>query len=492
MLSTKVVAAAPAGHTTPLLALLVTEAGLPASLRPVDQQTGGAIGRLYGAGDFRGKTDETALFYPEGPAARVLLVGIGRAAADRHAVRRGAAVASKRARTVGVERLSIAIAAEASTLPTTDLAQVITEGLVQGAWFFDGMKQPPAPEDNRPKLAGAELLFANQTAEAEAGHRTGEAIGAAHAAARDLQILPGNVCTPCYVGDTAEALGRQHGFKVTVLDRDALKTEGMGALLAVAQGSAEEPRFIVLEYKGNGSPPVVLIGKGITFDSGGISIKPADRMEDMKYDMSGAAAVLGTFEMLGRLKPKLHVIGLIPSCENMPSATAYKPGDVVKAHSGKTIEVVNTDAEGRVILADALSYARRFKPACVLDAATLTGAVVIALGHAATGLMGTDVALLNELREAGEKSGERVWELPLWDDYRDLIKSDIADVKNSGGRPAGTITGAWFLREFADGYPWAHLDIAGTAYSDRDMPSMVKGPTGVGARLFSEFVLARA
>jgi leucyl aminopeptidase len=278
---------------------------------------------------------------------------------------------------------------------------------------------------------------------------------------------------------------------VTVLDSAAIKSEGMGALLAVAQGSAEEPRFIAMEYQGKNGAPVVLIGKGITFDSGGISIKPADRMEDMKFDMSGAAAVLGTFEMLGRLKPKVHVVGLIPSCENMPSATSYKPGDVVKSQSGKTIEVVNTDAEGRLILADALSYARRYKPACVLDAATLTGAVVIALGHSAAGLLGTDVALLNEVREASEKSGEKVWELPLWDEYRDLIKSDIADMKNSGGRPAGTITGAWFLREFVDRFPWAHLDIAGTAYADRDSPSMAKGPTGMGARLFSEFVLAR-
>jgi leucyl aminopeptidase len=236
----------------------------------------------------------------------------------------------------------------------------------------------------------------------------------------------------------------------------------------------------------------VLVGKGITFDSGGISIKPAQSMEEMKYDMSGAAAVLGTFEMLGRLKPAVHVVGLIPSAENMLSGTAYKPGDVVRSHFGKTIEVVNTDAEGRLILADALSWARRYQPACVIDAATLTGAMVIALGHTATGVMGTDERLIDEIRQAGERAGERVWPLPLWDEYHDLIKSDIADMKNSGGRPAGSISAAWFLREFVDGFPWAHLDIAGTAYSDRDDPTRVKGPTGVGVRLFSEFVLARA
>ena len=450
------------------------------------------ISRLFSVRDFRGKVDQTAILYPDGPATRILLVGIGKPAADRSAVRRGAAVAARQARKAGVETLAIAIASGASTLGATELAQAITEGLVQGAWLYDALKQPLPAEDQRPNLERGELLFAAETTEAKKGHRIGEAIGAAHAASRDLQILPGNVCTPCYIADQAEALAQRHGFQATVLDKDAIKAEGMGALLAVAQGSAEEPRFIALEYKGNGNAPVVLIGKGITFDTGGISIKPAERMEDMKFDMSGAAAVIGTFEMLGRLKPKVHVVGLVPTCENMPSATAYKPGDVVKAHSGKTIEVVNTDAEGRLILADALSYARRYKPACVLDAATLTGAVVIALGHIARGIMGTDVALLNELREASERSGERVWELPLWDDYRDLIKSDIADMKNSGGRAAGTITGGWFLREFAEGYPWAHIDIAGTAYSDRDAPAMVKGPTGFGARLFSEFVLARA
>ena len=491
MLTTQVVAAAPAGHKTPLLALLVAEGSFPDSLSDVDKQAGGVLGRLFSVRDFRGKTDETVVLYPDGPATRILLVGLGKSV-DRNAVRRGAAVAAKLARKAGVERMSIALASEASTLSPAELAQAITEGLVQGAWYYDALKQPLPAEDQRPKLEQAELLFAAAKPEAQKGHRIGEAIGAAHTASRDLQILPGNVCTPSYIADQAEALGKKHGFQVTVLDKDAIKAEGMGALLAVAQGSAEEPRFIAMEYKGSNNAPVVLIGKGITFDTGGISIKPAERMEDMKFDMSGAAAVMGTFEMLGRLKPKVHVVGLIPSCENMPSATAYKPGDVVKAHSGKTIEVVNTDAEGRLILADALSYARRYKPACVLDAATLTGAVVIALGHLATGLMGTDVALLNELREAAERSGERVWELPLWDDYRELIKSDIADMKNSGGRAGGTITGGWFLREFADGYPWAHLDIAGTAYIDREAPSMVKGPTGVGARLFSEFVLARA
>jgi leucyl aminopeptidase len=276
------------------------------------------------------------------------------------------------------------------------------------------------------------------------------------------------------------------------MDRAAIAKAGMQALLAVAQGSALEPRFVVLEYRGSATAPVVLVGKGVTFDTGGISIKPAQNMEDMKFDMSGAAAVLGTFEVLGLLKPKLHVIGLIPLCENMPSGTAYKPGDVVGSHLGKTIEVVNTDAEGRLILADALSWARQYAPAAVIDCATLTGAIVIGLGHTASGLMGTDQRLIDAVLAAGELADERVWELPLWDEYRDLIKSDIADMKNSGGRAAGSITAGWFLREFADGYPWAHIDIAGTAYTERESATQVKGPTGVMVRLFTEFLLARA
>jgi leucyl aminopeptidase len=278
-----------------------------------------------------------------------------------------------------------------------------------------------------------------------------------------------------------------------VLGPADLRVEGLGALLAVAQGSAQEPRFIVLDYRGAGdAAPIVLVGKGITFDSGGISIKPAASMEEMKYDMSGAAAVLGTFEALGRLRPSLNVVGLIPSTENLPSGTAVKPGDVIKSHFGKTIEIVNTDAEGRLILCDALSYARRYKPAAVIDAATLTGAVVIALGNQASAVMGNDDALAAEVRDAGERAGERCWPLPLWDEYRDLVKSDIADVKNAGGRGAGSIAGGWFLREFVEGYPWVHLDIAGTAYTDTEAPHQTKGPTAFGVRLFSEFLLRRA
>jgi leucyl aminopeptidase len=487
-----VIPAAPAGYETPLLALALPRGSLPPSLASLDKQTGGAIGRVLAAGDFTGKKDEVTVLYPPGPTSRVLLVGLGKPEdVDRAAIRRAAAVAAKRARSLGVPRAAVHLSAEArgKTSPA-DAGQMIAEGLAQGAWQYSEMKKPS--EEKKLPLERFDILAHDGPAELIQGHRRGEAIGAGQAFARGLQVLPGNVATPTYIANIARELAQHHGFDVTVLDRAAITREKMGALLCVAQGSAEEPRFIVLQYKGSDEPPVVLIGKGVTFDSGGISIKPAQNMEDMKYDMSGAAAVLGTFEMLGRLKPKVHVVGLIPSTENMPSGTAMKPGDVVTSHLGKTIEVINTDAEGRLILVDALSYARRYNPAAVVDIATLTGAIVVALGHSATGVMGSDNELVEELREAGDRADERVWPLPLWDEYRDLMKSDIADLKNSGGRPAGSISAGWFLREFVDGFPWAHLDIAGTAYTERDEASRVKGPTGVGVRLFSEFVLARA
>jgi leucyl aminopeptidase len=375
-------------------------------------------------------------------------------------------------------------------VPPAEVGQSVAEGLAQGAWQYNEMKKPN--EDKKPPLERFDLLAHDGPAELIRGHKVGEAIGAGQTFARGLQVLPGNVATPTYIANVARELAQRHRFGVTILDKAAIQKEKMGALLSVAQGSAEEPRFIALEYKGADGAPVVLVGKGVTFDTGGISIKPAENMQDMKYDMSGAAAVLGTFEALGRLRPKVHVVGLIPSTENMPSGTAIKPGDVVTSHLGKTIEVINTDAEGRLILVDALSYARRYQPAAVIDIATLTGAIVVALGHSAIGVMGSDEKLVREVRDAGERAGERAWELPLWEDYRDLMKSDIADIKNTGGRPAGSISAGWFLREFVDNFPWAHLDIAGTAYTERDEPTRVKGPTGIGVRLFTEFVLARA
>ena len=494
---TSTVTASPLAQVeTPLLAVALTEgSALPPSLAELDRTSGGVLSRAVTSGDFKGKRDETVLLYPGGgKAQRILFVGMGKSGAvTRSSIRRAAAVGAKRARTLGTRQVAFAVVPEARNGVTAkDLGQVVAEGAAQGAWAFTELKA--TPEDPKPEVDSVvSVCDPKEAKDVASGQKIGDAVAAGHRITRYLQMLPGNVCTPSYLADRAQQLATTYGFGLSVFDRAALEKEGMGALLAVAQGSQQEPRFIVIEYRGAGdAAPVVLAGKGVTFDSGGISIKPAHNMEDMKFDMSGAAAVLGTFEVLGRLKPKINVTGLIPSTENLPSGTAVKPGDVIKSHFGKTIEVINTDAEGRLILCDALSYARRFKPAAVLDAATLTGAVVVALGHVAIGVMGNDEALLAEVREAGERAGERCWPLPLWEEYRDLLKSEIADVKNSGGRGAGSIVGGWFLREFVDGFPWVHLDIAGTAYTEGEGPHQAKGPTAIGVRLFIEFILKRA
>ena len=471
---------------TPLLAVVVAQGSAP----PVQDAS---LDRAIASGDYKGKKDETLLVYGNGKPSRILLVGVGKPGdITRNSIRRASAIAARRARGLVTKSLALAVSQEArGGLGAAELAQVVVEGAAQGGWQFTELKKQP--EDPKPEIETVELVVdvPDKTA-AEAGRRIGDAIAAGYLFTRNLQMQPGNVCTPSYLAEQARKLGAAHGFSVTILDKAQIKKEGMGALLAVAQGSAEEPRFIVLEYQGGSGAPVALIGKGVTFDSGGISIKPALNMEDMKFDKSGATAVLGAFEVLGRLKPKINVVGLIPATENLPSGTAIKPGDVVKSHLGKTIEIINTDAEGRLILCDALSYARRFKPAAAIDVATLTGAVVIALGHHAIGMLGNDETLLAEVRDAGERAGERCWPLPLWEEYRELLKSDVADVRNSGGRSAGTIAGAWFLREFVDSFPWVHLDIAGTAYLESEGANHAKGPTAIGVRLFTEFLLKRA
>jgi leucyl aminopeptidase len=291
------------------------------------------------------------------------------------------------------------------------------------------------------------------------------------------------------MGEVAEAIGARGNVQVTLLGPEELKQQGFGGLLSVAQGSAEPPRFIIMEHGTTltGTPTICLVGKGICFDSGGISIKPADGMEAMKMDMGGAAAVLGAIQVIDDLKLPIHVVGLISAAENMPSGTAYKPGDIVKTLSGKTIEVINTDAEGRVVLADALFYAQRYSPDGIIDLATLTGAIMVALGAHVTGVMSNDDALVGRLVRAGEASGERVWRLPLWDPYKEMVKSDIADIKNSTGRYGGAITAAAFLSNFVGDYPWVHMDIAGTAWNDKVLKAYTpKGASGVGVRILIE------
>ncbi len=471
----------------------LTNAKVPTSLLSLDRAAEGDVSRAIAQGDFTGKRNQVLVVYPRKGADRLILVGLGKhEEITRGSIRDAAAIAGRKAVELSAKTLAFHVATEThgGVVPSA-IGQVAVEGASQGAWRFTELK---ATEEKQ-RLAQFDIIISREDRpDAERGRKIGAATAIGQRLARNLQMLPGNVCTPSYLADIARDLGKAYGYRVAALGRSHLEKTGMNALLAVAQGSQQEPRFITLEYRGAGgrAAPICFVGKGVTFDAGGISIKSADKMEEMKYDMSGAAAVLGLFETLAHLEPKLNVVGLIPATENLPSGTAVKPGDVVRSHYGKTIEIINTDAEGRLILSDALSYARKFKPACVIDAATLTGAIVIALGHHATGLMGNDDHLLEEIRHAGDLAGERCWALPLWDEFREQLKSDIADVKNTGGRPGSSITAGWFLREFVEGFPWAHLDIAGTAYTDGDRPGMGKGPTGVGVRLFAEFVLGRA
>ena len=482
-----------AGSDATLLAVLLhAGAVLPAAAASLDESLGGALRRTLERRDFRGTRDETLHLAggTSGPQ-RVLLVGMGRAGDDDtstvSALRRGAGLAARQAGRLGAPRLAV----YAEGLDDAGV-EAVTLGLTVGAWRYEDLKQQPPEEERRASLESA-VIFADDQAAAARGLERGLAVGEGHALARRLGMMPGNLCTPDFLADTAREIASRHGMQVTVLGRAEMEAEGMGSFLSVAQGTPEDPKLIALEHRGgaDGEAPVVLVGKGLCFDSGGISIKPAQGMEWMKFDMSGAGGVLGAMETIGRLGLRANVVGLVGSTTNMPSGTAVKPGDVVRASNGKHIEIINTDAEGRLVLADVLVYAKRYNPAAVIDAATLTGACVIALGHTATGVMGNDEPLVQEVLAAGKRAGEPGWALPLWDDYKELIKSDIGDVKNSGGRPAGTITAALFLQEFVDGFPWVHLDIAGTAYSESDLTVIPRGPTGVPVGTFVEFVRGR-
>jgi leucyl aminopeptidase len=401
------------------------------------------------------------------------------------AARRAAALAARQARRIGVT--SLAWWSDGAGDAALEAAAV---GLSLGAWEYADLKTPPPEADRKPPLESADLLVPDEKAGRDAVAH-GAAIGEGMDLARRLAMMPGNVCTPEFLAETAGDLAKRFGLGLTVLGRAEMEMEGMGAFLCVAQGTPQDPKLIALEYKGGKGKPIVLVGKGLCFDTGGISIKPAQGMETMKFDMCGAAGVLGAILAIAAMKLPVHVVALVGSTTNMPSGTAVKPGDVVKASNGKSIEIINTDAEGRLVLADVLSYAKRYDPAVVVDAATLTGACVIALGHTATAVLGSDDGVIDEIVAAGKRSGELAWALPLWDDYKDLIKSDVADIKNSGGRAAGTISAAMFLKEFVD-FPWAHLDVAGTAYAEADLTYIPKGPTGVPVGLFVEFVRGRA
>jgi leucyl aminopeptidase len=477
-----------AGFRTPFLAIAMDDKPGAATLPELDRALGGALQRAIEAHEFRGARDEMLQFTgtPNGPG-RIILVGMGKTTDRPAALRRAAALAARQATKLGSGELAF----HAGVLGEKEI-EAVAAGLIAGGWEYQDLKTPPPEDERRAPLTRATIL-ATDNQDTRRALAAGEAIGAGHSLARTLAMMPGNICTPDFLANTAREIADRHGMKLTVLGRAEMTAEGMGSFLSVAQGTPQDPKLIVVEYTGGkaGDKPVTLVGKGLCFDSGGISIKPAQSMEDMKFDMSGAAGVLGALDAIGRMKLPINVVGLIGTTTNMPSGTAVNPGDVVRSHLGKYIEIINTDAEGRLVLADVLSYARRFDPAVVIDAATLTGACVVALGHTVSGVFGVDEALIGEVIAAGKRAGEPGWPMPLWDEYRELIKSDVADIKNSGGRPAGAITAALFLKEFTESYPWVHLDIAGTAYSETDLVAIPKGPTGIPTGTFIEFVRGR-
>ena len=463
---------------------------LSPSAAALDAASGGRIAALLKSGDLDGKVGSSRILYtPELACQRILLVGLGREGEVREKSFVEAATAAAKA----LAGLNIAEASThlAEIAVTRRDAAWRAEQLVlaagDAAYRFDALKSEKAPKRGPARLV---VMLAKKDVAVDAAVARGAAIVAGMRLARDLGNLPGNHCTPSHLARTAQDLAKTHGLKVKVLDEKEMGKLGMGSLLSVAKGSEEPPRFIVVQHMQGrkGDKPVLLVGKGITFDSGGISLKPAAEMDEMKYDMSGAAAVLGTLRAVAELALPVNVVGLIPACENLPSGRANKPGDIVTSMSGQTIEVLNTDAEGRLILCDALTYAERFEPAAVVDIATLTGACVIALGHVASGLLGNDEALVREVQAAGENAWDRCWPLPLFDEYQEQLKSNFADMANIGGRPAGTITAAAFLSRFARKYPWAHLDIAGTAWKS----GKEKGSTGRPVPLLVHFIAARA
>jgi leucyl aminopeptidase len=379
-------------------------------------------------------------------------------------------------------------------LPVDDPQDTITpliDGAILGDYRFDQLKS-----EKNESLIKSVYYFIGATNIPQAFVDAVRTMNEGTLIARDLSNMPSNLLTPENLAAEAVDLGKAYKIPVKVLDEAQIKRLKMGALLGVAQGSANRPKFVIWEYKGADprEAPIVLVGKGVTFDSGGISIKPAEGMEAMKGDMGGAAAVISALAVLGQLKPKINVVGITPLVENMPSGTSYRPGDVLTASNGRTIEVISTDAEGRLILADALIYAKRYNPKYVIDIATLTGACVVALGqNICAGIMGKDQGLIEALIEAGQQSGERLWQLPLWDDYQELIKTTVADMKNTGGKWGGAITAACLLANFAEGYTWAHLDIAGTDHEETgNHPYRYKGATGFGVRVLSRFILNEA
>jgi leucyl aminopeptidase len=462
------------------------------ALASLNEVSNGLVRSLFESGEAKSKRNHKVLLHtPSRSVKRLLLYGAG--AADA-------------ANSLGLQRLSGAMVRSLPSLTSNSAAfllpprlanesavSAIVEGAILGLLegnIYHSSKEPARQIDS--------FTFVSESSNQmnfEPAIETARVMAEAVNFARRLGYEPGNVMTPTRLAEQAREMAEREGLQYEIFGENEMKEMGMGALLAVSRGSEEPARFIVLKHLPEGADStqlVALVGKGITFDSGGISIKPAQAMEEMKYDMGGGAAVIGAMQIIAQLKPNIRVLGIVAASENLPSGRAYKPGDVVRSLSGKTIEVINTDAEGRVVLSDALTYAVNQGATQIVDAATLTGACVVALGDVRAAVMGTDEELINDLIGAGDECGERLWNLPLDNDYGNMIKSDIADVKNSGGRVAGSITAAMFLKAFAGNVPWAHLDIAGTAWFEEEKPYLAKGATGFGARLLARYVLRRA
>jgi leucyl aminopeptidase len=474
----------------------VFESGeLTESARQLDRRLGRRLSTLIRRGDFAAKLGETQLLteLPNAPAPRVLLVGLGpRKTYDRRSHRR-ASVAGAQAlvRTAARQAVSWLAHEPVAGVDGYYAGRIAAEAVAQVLYRIPDLKtgtKPPTPALRRMSFGVTNYKARRDT---QHGLDDGKGIAAGMQLTRDLGNLPANVCTPRYLAQAARGLARrQRSVKVRVLGRPAIAKLGMGSFLSVTAGAEEPPQLILLEYRGGGraAPPVALVGKGITFDSGGISLKDPAGMDEMKFDMSGAASVIGTFAAASALKIPLNMVGVVPACENLPSGRATKPGDIVRSMSGQTIEVLNTDAEGRLILADALTFVRRFKPAVVVDVATLTGACVIALGAHYSGLMSADDELARELVNAGERADDRTWRMPLIDDYGEGLKSNFADFANTAGREGGAITAAVFLSKFTQGLRWAHLDIAGVAW----LTGAQKSSTGRPVPLLVDFLLQRA
>jgi leucyl aminopeptidase len=457
----------------------------------VDTVLGGALADIVASGEIGGKANETSLVHAkDAPFKRVLAIGLGeREKLTPSGLAKYAGTAVRYLGKRGVTTIAIALP------PGVDAAlaaSFVAEGAVAGTvdtTMYRSEADKPVVTTDVTILAGAH----DRTA-VENGASRGSVLGEAVNAARRMALTPANDMTPTHIAARAKELGKDAGLEVDVLDEERMQKLGMGSLLGVSRGSDEPATLSVLTYKGDpsSSETIALVGKGLTFDSGGISIKPAENMHEMKYDMSGGAGVIAAMWAIGKLRPKLNVIGLVPSSENLPGPRAMKPGDILRAMNGKTIEVINTDAEGRLILADALCYARELGATKIIDAATLTGACVVALGHAASGAMSNDDAFVERFLKTVADVGERYWRLPLYPDYDQQIKSDIADLKNTGGRPAGAETAGTFLKHFVADTPWIHLDVAGTAYLDNESSYMAKGPTGTPVRAFVTMVEALA